>query len=123
MPTAMNETGSSEYSMVRDWRFWAGLGAGALAGAVVSLLYAPVKGSEMRQRIGDGATEAVNRATDAAQTGITTYGTTARVAQFQIERLYRAVAEGVEEARRVRGEMESSRKLGKYERGNCSEGG
>ena len=90
---------------VKSWKFWAALGAGAVAGAVAALLYAPVEGAELRRRAGGLASNVASRVAGVAGTGLTLYGTNARHAGFQIERLFAAVSAGVEEAGRVRDEF------------------
>jgi len=106
--------------MYKDWKFWAALGAGAITGAVFALLYAPTDCEEMRRRVGqmatnvaDGARGAAGRVAEAAQSGVTVYGASAKSARFQIERLFKAVTAGVEEASRVRADY-----IKKYGPGN-----
>ncbi len=100
--------------MYRDWKFWAALGAGAITGAALALLYTPADGEEMRRRVGemaanvaDGAKGAAGRVAEAAQSGVTVYGASAKSARFQLERLFNAVTAGVEEASRVRADYMS----------------
>ncbi|MFA6448262.1 MAG: YtxH domain-containing protein [bacterium] len=95
--------------IIRDWKFWVSLGSGFVAGAVVALLYAPMEGAEMRRRTGElasnvasSAAGATTKVAAAAQKSVAVYGSAARNAGSQIDRLFTAVAAGVDEANRVR---------------------
>jgi gas vesicle protein len=100
--------------IVKSWKFWAALGTGFIAGAVTALLYAPMEGAELRGKVGElatnvagSATETANKVAVAASKSVTVYGAVARNAGSQIERLFGAVAAGVDEANRVRDDFKS----------------
>ena len=91
--------------IVKNWKFWAMLGAGFITGTVAGLLYAPMEGAELRRRAGGLATNVAHSAADtankvaaAAQSGVTVYGGAARSAGSKIERLFKAVSAGLDEA-------------------------
>jgi gas vesicle protein len=95
--------------ILKSWKFWVALGAGFIAGATAGLLYAPMEGAELRKKTGElatnvaqSATNTANKVAAAAQSSVTVYGTVARNAGSQIERLFKSVAAGVDEANRVR---------------------
>ena len=95
--------------MLKDWKFWVSLGAGFISGAVVGLMYAPMEGTEARKKVrvfaddlAGGASYTARRAAGAAQNSLTVYGAGVRGAGARIDRLFKAVAAGVDEANRVR---------------------
>lgn len=90
-----------------DWKLVASCAAGFVAGAVVTLLYAPASGEEVRE----SAKEKISGGYDVVSTGLKKY-TGAPVgnivgAKFQVERLFAAVTAGVEEAKKTRSCFES----------------
>jgi len=98
-----------EKEILKDWKFWASIGAGFISGAVVALMYAPMEGTEARKKVRDladdlacGASYTAKRAANAAQNSLTMYGGTVQKAGTQVDRLFKAVTAGVDEANRVR---------------------
>jgi gas vesicle protein len=109
-PAEMSEHENGKQKMVGGRGFWIAVFAGAVTGAVAALLYAPSRGSEMRRRIGDSAARNIERIADAAESGLSVYGSAANTYGFQIQRLFGAINAGVEEARRIRTELDDERR-------------
>jgi gas vesicle protein len=84
--------------------FFAAFIAGIAAGAATALLFAPAKGETTRKQLAARVSSAYAGAVAQAAR----YGETAANARFQIDRLFASVAAGIEEARVVRAQLESS---------------
>ena len=80
--------------------------AGAAAGAAAGLMYAPAAGAETRRKLADTAAGGVRKAAGSIDLVTGAYSATGDIARRQVSRLFAAVTAGVEEARRVKEEME-----------------
>ncbi|HOC93966.1 MAG TPA: YtxH domain-containing protein [bacterium] len=78
--------------------------AGLAAGAAAALLLAPAKGESTRKQL----VARVSSAYAGAVAQAARAGETAASARFQIDRLFASVAAGIDEARVVRAQLESS---------------
>lgn len=95
--------------MLKDWKLWVSLSAGFISGAVLGLMYAPMEGKEARKKVkifaddlAESASYTAKRVAGAAQSSVTVYGTSIKNAGAQVDRLFKAVTAGVDEANRVR---------------------
>ena len=71
-----------------DWTLLTAFAAGAVAGAVTALLYAPSDGATLRTNLAEKTSESVEFASRKAEALSVIYGRKYQTARFQVERLF-----------------------------------
>ncbi|HOO57561.1 MAG TPA: hypothetical protein PLN69_12105 [bacterium] len=104
----MNDTEKGTGTKFGSWKLWTAIGLGAVAGTVVAVLYRPA-GPEASV---DAKSASVKKSGESglSMVKVALYTAYAKTARFQIERLFQSITAGVDEAKRVREEIEASRK-------------